>query len=464
MTARIRRILQALSLRRRLNYETLILLYAALGPLPALAVACWLLWAGTYSHALRLTLTVLLVAAWIGTAASLHRRVVFPLRTLSNLLAALREHDFSLRARGARAGDPLGEVMLEVNALGETLREQRLGAVEATALLRRVMAEIDVAVYAFDRDGRLQLINQRGERLLGVPAERAVGQPADALGLAECLQGEATRVVEMQLPGGSGRWEVRRGAFLERGLPQQLVVLSDLTRTLRDEERQAWQRLMQVLRHELNNSLAPVHSLAQTLTTLVEQHPEPQDLKQDLREGLKVIGERARSLNRFMAGYSRLTRLPKPRPQPLRVADWVRRVVALETRLPIILMPGPDVQINADVTQLDQLLINIVSNAVDAAKETNGSVRVTWRDVGTDVARGVEVIVEDDGPGIGNAANLFVPFYTTKPQGCGIGLVLSRQIADAHGGTVTLEDRAGTPGCRAVVRLPVRTASRNGSE
>lgn len=436
---------------RRLKHETRVLLYAALGPAPAVAVALALLWAGPYSTKVQWTLSVLVLGVWAAATAALHDRVVFPLRTLSNMLAALREHDFSLRARGARPDDPLGEVMIEVNALGETLREQRLGAIEATVLLRRVMAEIDVAVFAFDHSGHLRLVNHRGERLLGVPAERLTGQPADALGLSACLEGEAPRIFDAAFPGGAARWELRRSTFLERGVPQQLVVLSDLTRTLREEERQAWQRLVQVLRHEVNNSLAPIHSLAQSLAALLDKDPKADDWEQDLRDGLGVIADRSRSLNRFMSAYMRLTRLPKPTPHPVRIEQWVRRVVALETRLPVEVAPGPDLTIAADAAQLDQLLINVVANAVEAARETGGGVRVGWLAAGDGA---VEVRVDDEGPGVSNPANLFVPFYTTKPQGTGIGLVLSRQIAEAHGGTLALETNPAGRGTRVVIRLP----------
>jgi two-component system nitrogen regulation sensor histidine kinase NtrY len=440
--------------RRRIKHETRILLYAALGPMPAVALALVLLWVGPYTLKLQVTLTVVVLGVWAAATAALHDRVVFPLRTVSNMLAALREHDFSLRARGARPDDPLGEVMLEVNALGETLREQRLGAIEATALLRRVMAEIDVAVFAFDSAGRLRLVNQRGERLLGVATERLIGQPAEALGLAACLNGETPRIIDVAFPGGSGRWELRRGTFLERGMPQQLVVLSDLTRTLREEERQAWQRLVQVLRHEVNNSLAPIHSLAQSLAGLLDKEPKAEDWEQDLREGLGVIADRSKSLNRFMSAYMRLTRLPKPNRQPVRIEEWVRRVVALETRLPVSIGDGPDVTIQADAAQLDQMLINVVANAVEAALETGGGVRVSWQPAegGGD---SVELCVDDEGPGVSNPSNLFVPFYTTKPQGTGIGLVLSRQIAEAHGGSVTLQPAPTDRGSRAVIRLPI---------
>ena len=273
-------------------------------------------------------------------------------------------------ARGARRDDALGELMLEVNALGATLREQRLGALEATALLRTVMAEIDVAVFAFDGGQRLRLVNRGGERFMAQPAERLLGRTAAELGLADCLQGEAARTVQMTLSGGLGRWGMRRSVFREHGRPHQLLVLTDLSHALREEERQAWQRLLRVLGHELNNSLAPIKSIAGSMESLLRRQPRPEDWEEDMRRGLEVISTRAGSLNRFMDAYSRLARLPPLRVRPLSVSSWVQRVVALETRLPVALQAGPEINLQADGDQLDQLLINVLRNAVDAVLES----------------------------------------------------------------------------------------------
>jgi PAS domain S-box-containing protein len=373
------------------------------------------------------------------------------LSTLSNLLAALREGDFSIRARGANVEDALGEVLREVNALGETLRQQRLGALEATALLRKVMEEIDVAVFAFDGNGCLRLVNRAGERVLAQPEERLLGRTAEELALAECLQGETPRIAQIAFPGKSGRWEIHRGSFREGGLAHQLLVITDLSRALRDEERQAWQRLIRVLGHELNNSLAPMKSIAENLTSMLGRKVRAADWQEDMRSGLTVIAARTDGLARFMNAYARLAKLPPPIFQPLDVGQWIRRVAGLEPRLQVQLKPGPEVKIQADQAQLDQLLINLLHNAVDAALETGGGVRVGW---GREDSY-VEVWVQDDGPGIPNPTNLFVPFFTTKPSGSGIGLVLSRQIAEAHGGSLTLENRESRRGCEARLRLPL---------
>ena len=444
---------------KELNYERRILLLALVAGFPGSAVALVLLWTGGYTPKVAWTLSVLILSVWLGFAVALRHRVAFPLQTLSNLLAAMREEDFSIRARGARYDDALGEVMREVNALSETLREQRLGALEATTLLRKVMEEIDVAVFTFDAARRLRLVNRAGERLLGQPAERLLGREAGALGLGTCLEGEVARTVELNFPGGAGPWGMRRGVFREGGLPHQLLVLSDLSRALREEERKAWQRLIRVLGHELNNSLAPIQSVAQSLETRLERQPPTNggvdsdaDLQGDLRLGLRVIQSRAEALGRFMSAYAQLARLPLPRLQAVEVGPWVRRVAGLETRLGVRVLPGPELVLAADGDQLEQLLINLVRNAADAALETGGGVQVRWSKNGAHL----EVLVEDEGPGLASTANLFVPFFTTKPEGTGIGLVLSRQIAEAHGGSLTLENRSQGRGCAARLRLPLR--------
>jgi nitrogen fixation/metabolism regulation signal transduction histidine kinase len=434
-----------------LSHERRILLMAVTAGLPGSLVALSLLWTGDYTSKVQWTLTVLIVGLWSGFAMAVRRRVVFPLQTVSNLLAALREGDYSIRGRQARADDALGEVMLEVNALGETLREQRLGALEATTLLRTVMAEIDVAIFAFDNLRRLRLVNRAGERLLAQTTERLLGRSAEELGLQDCLEGDSARTVQASFPGGTGRWGMRRGAFREHGLPHHLLVLTDLSKALREEERLAWQRLLRVLGHELNNSLAPIRSIAGSLNTLLMKDPRPSDWQDDMQRGLSVIAGRSEALSRFMEAYSKLARLPPPRFQAVEVESWVSRNVGMETRLSVALTKGPALTIPGDPDQLDQLLINLLRNAADASLETGGGVKIGWHRNG----KSVEVWIDDEGPGISGATNLFVPFFTTKPGGSGIGLALSRQIAEAHGGALTLENRASGQGCRARLKLPL---------
>ena len=436
----------------RLNFEARVLVLSFLAGLPGSLVALVLLWSHDYTPKVQWTFTLFVIGFWWGVALTLKERVVRPLQTLSNLLAALLEGDYSIRSRGATTEDALGLAMLEVNALGETLREQRLGALEATALLRTVMEEIDVAVFAFDNELKVRLANRAAERLMNQPSERMRARTARALGLDPYLHGDERRIFDAVFPGaGRGRWEIRRSSFRQGGLPHQLLVISDLSKTLREEELAAWQRLIRVLSHEINNSLAPIKSIAASLQSLLARDPRPADADDDVERGLSIIAGRSESLSRFMQSYARLARLPPPRLVPLEVGTWVRRVVNLETRLPIEVANGPDVTIRADGDQLDQLLINLVRNAVDASLETGGRVCVGWgRDNGH-----VNIWVRDEGPGVADTTNLFVPFYTTKPNGSGIGLALSRQITEAHRGSLTLENAVDAHGCVANLRLPI---------
>ncbi len=435
----------------RLRFDRHAVVLALAAAAPPLAVALLLLWIGDYPAKVRWTAAAILTCTTVAAIVALRTHIVAPLQTLANLVAALREDDFSIRGRSASAGDPLGDVMNEVNALAETLHEQRLGAVEATALLRTVMEQIDVAVFAFDPERRLRLVNRTGERLLGRTAEQLLGHTAGTLAIDEWF-GDAPRVVELDLPGGTGRWEVRRTTFRLGGQRHDLLVVADVSRPLREEERQAWQRLIRVIGHELGNSLGPIKSLAGSLDSLLQREPPPGDLKDDLRRGLQVIGSRADALGRFTAAYAQLAKLPPPRLGTVVLKPLVQRVAGLEARVPVAVRPGPDLTLVADGDQLEQLLINLLRNAAEATIEFGGQgVVIGWQRS----ARGLELWVDDDGPGPPKTANLFVPFFTTKAGGSGIGLVLCRQIAEAHGGTITLEAGPDGTGCRATLAMPI---------
>lgn len=442
--------------QRRTAHEQRVFYYTLLGGLPAVASLMWIIWTKDYEAKEQWTITLFIVLTWLGFALAVREQVVRPLQTMANLLTALREGDFSVRARGANRDEPLGDVLAEINLLGGVLQEQRLGALEATALLRTVMEEIDVAIFAFDANETLRLVNRAGQELIAQPAERILGRQAADLDLADCLAGDGTRVLNRTFAGGAGRWGMRRTSFREGGLPHKLVVIADLSQPLREEELKAWQRLVRVIGHELNNSLAPIKSIAGSLNTMLRRPARAADWEADMLGGLEIIESRAEGLNKFMQSYARLAKLPAPSRQPCEVAPLLRRIVNLEGRSAVQLIEGPELTVSLDAAQIEQVLINLIKNALEAAPEAGQPgeptccVRVSWRK-----APGmVEIVVEDDGPGIANLQNLFVPFFTTKPSGSGIGLVLCRQIAENHGGTLTLQNREEATGCIARLRLP----------
>lgn len=431
-----------------LAHDRRLQLLAVAALLPALLLSVGLLSLAALPWLLKVGLGVAVLLPSFFALKRLRLLAQRPLQTLSNVLAAIREGDYSFRARTNRGDDPLATVFQELNNLSELLQQQRMKAIEAAALLRAVMSEIDVAVFAFDEDGLLRLVNRAGESLLARPQERLLGFSAAELGLEEALGKGPSRLLELDLPGRAGRFELRRGSFRQGGRPHQLLVLSDLTRPLREEERQAWQRLIRVMGHEINNSLAPIQSLSGSIGTMIEQQGE--DWQSDARQGLAIIASRAQALGRFMDAYTRLARLPAPRLGAVQAESLVRKVAGLELRLPVGITEGPALTFQADGDQLEQALINLLRNAVDAALETEGGVTVSW----VTTPEMVSFIVEDEGPGLPTGGNLFVPFFTTKPSGSGIGLLLARQIAEGHGGTLRLTNRE-TSGARAVLQVPL---------
>jgi PAS domain S-box-containing protein len=404
---------------------------------------------GDYPSRVIWTLGGFVLGTWIIVTLVLRERIVRPLQTLSNMLAALREGDFSLRARLSHSDDALGLALMEINLLGDTLRSQRLGALEATSLLRAVMSEIDVAIFAFDDGSRLRLANRAGERLLAQPFDRLVGRNANALGMDELLSGASPRVHDRAFPERRGRWEVRRTTFRQEGRPHLLLVVTDVTKSLREEELLAWQRLVRVLSHEINNSLTPIKSIAGTLRG-VSDRAVSGEAHDAMTRGLDVIASRAEALQRFMSSYARLARLPAPARRPFDIGTIVRRAAGLERRVSVEVESGRELTVRGDPDQVEQALINLVTNAADAAADGGGGVSVRWFADGP----WAEVQVLDEGPGIDGTANLFIPFFTTKPEGSGIGLVLSRQIAEGHGGSLALENRSDRPGAVARLRLP----------
>lgn len=437
--------------RFRVSHDLRVLLLALAAGLPGVLACVILLATGNHSGREQWTLDLLVVILWLSFAFAARDRVANPLRTLANLLEAMREGDYSIRARVDNPEEAMGEVMQQVNAMAATLRDQRLGALEATALLRKVMEEIDVAAFAFDPQQALRLVNRAGERLLAQPAERLLARDANSLGLGEFLAGESEQIIQRVFPGASGRWGIRRSQFREGGVRHQLLVVTDLTRPLREEELQAWQRIVRVIGHELNNSLTPIKSIAQSLEQLIKNEPRPEDWGEDMARGLNVIASRSESLSRFMSSYARLAKLPPPKFGTVEVNALLRRVTSLETRMAVFFEECPTLTIQGDADQLEQLLINLIRNAVDAAQETGGRVFITHRHSPS----ALEITVRDEGPGLSNTANLFVPFFTTKRGGSGIGLVISRQIAEAHNGSLTLRNAVDGPGCEAKLSLPV---------
>jgi nitrogen fixation/metabolism regulation signal transduction histidine kinase len=423
--------------------------------LPALIFAGVFLYQEQISFAPAILLIACLLLYQLLVAAALIEGMVRPLQTLSNVVASLREGDYSFRARGAGSEDALGELATEINALADLLQKQRVRSLEATALLARILEVMHTPLFAFDRHNRLQLASNSGAQLLGRPLARCYNQSARELGLQELLA--APDQTTHSFGAKPTRWLLRKAAFRQDGAPHTLLLLADVSLPLQEEEQMAWKRLIRVLGHELSNSLAPIKSIAGSLLERVDSLPGDEATLRDFRRGLGVVESRADALHRFVQSYRKLAQLPPPQLRPVPLGPLLERVVHLEQRLAVQLEPGPPVVLNADPDQLEQMFINLLANAVDASL-ANGAqgARVSWRVAGAAAL----VSIEDRGLGIANAENLFVPFYTTKPAGSGVGLALAQQIARAHGGEISLLNREDGPGARATVRLPAVQSER----
>ena len=434
---------------------------------PALLVSGILIWLQPWSMESKLVLLGLEALACLLVGAALLEHIVHPLQTLANVVGALRDEDYSFRARLAVPNDALGELSLEVNALADLLAQHRTGAIEAAALLQRVVEEVEIPIFAFDPQDRLRLVNSAGEKLLQQASPQLLGKTAEHLHLKNALLCENETLVELQF-GTHARWFVRRSTFRQRGVPHTLVVLSDVSRALREEERRAWQRLIRVLGHELNNSLAPIKSIAGSLTARISGSDLGAEERQDFERGLSIIESRAASLNRFLQAYRQLAQMPSPVIRDCSIAELVNRVAGLEHRVEVQVVSGPDTVISADPDQIEQMLINLVRNAAEAVltaeglgQNSNGSgqdkaaVALGWETTEKELV----LTVIDRGAGLMNPSNAFIPFYTTKPEGSGIGLIVSRQICESHGGTLELINATGQQGCIAKVVLPRVTRS-----
>ncbi len=442
--------------RPRLHFQNDLALIALLAGLPATAIAMIAIWRSLDTLPLRIVAGAALLVFWVGGALWLRRRLTQPLQTTANLVEAIRYGDYSLRGRRARRGDVLGEVLIEINQLGEALGRERISAVEASALVQAILAEIDTAVFAFDQSGVLRIVNRAGADLMARSAESLQGRSAGELGLAELLGAAPDNLVTTapwQFPGRGGRFEIHQRAFRQGGVSHKLIVVTDVSRALRDEERVAWQKLIRVLGHEINNSLTPIKSLAQTLRgSLIDGvNALPTD---DVDASLQIIVERADNLARFVASYSQLARLPGPVLAPIELQGLLAKIVGVPDCRSVQLLKSEPLIAAIDSGQITQAITNLVRNACEAVASTGGAVTLSL----SEEAGFARIDVIDDGEGVANPANLFVPFFTTKARGSGIGLALSRQIVDGHGGRLQLENRRDGRGCIASVYLPLAKA------
>jgi nitrogen fixation/metabolism regulation signal transduction histidine kinase len=443
--------------RRRTSgrFEVRLLISVLVAGVPGTLLSLVLLWANSYSLDHKIEGTLLLFLFWVGLSFSARDKVVRSIRVLSNVISSLKEENFAFRAVQGMAGDAFGELAQEINDLARAIETERLGAVEANSLLRKVTAEVEVVILAVAPDGEIKLLNRAAAAFFGKREDQILNRTVEELGISNLVQGPSSDTISRFVSGMEKRWFIRRSEFRQQGIPHKLIMLSEVSEAVRAAERMAWQRLVRVLSHEINNSLAPIKSIARTLLRFSE-HIVPEPDRKDFKHGLEVIGSRADSLNRFLQNYARLTKIPTVSRRIISLSELIKRVTTLEHRLDISVLPGPTAILRVDPDLFEQVLINMCKNAVESVLSKNtgtppaSAVVISWVTVNSDL----QLWVRDTGVGLLDTANLFVPFYTTKESGAGIGLLLSRQLIEAHGGTLAIRNREDVAGCEVEIKIP----------
>lgn len=383
--------------------------------------------------------------------ALIHQKSSFQFRSLSNLLEAMLKGDYALRLRSDKPDGALDELVISINRLAEHLSQQRLVSVENQLLLNTVIEHIDVAILSVDENSQTHLLNPAAKKLLKAnngDERKIVAEQIEAL--KEMAIGRS-QVRELSFAQHKGRFRIHCDEFRSSGLQHRLILITDIAHLLREEEDKAWQNLVRVLSHEINNSLTPIASISQTLLKMSQTQQGISQGDEDLTQGLKLISERSRDLQEFVNSYKKLNKLPAPNLQVHELTLVADKVANLFDDMNFIIIGQDPVALQIDAIQIEQVLINLVKNGIEASVDNQQPVTMNW----IQSEEQCKILITDCGTGVRNPKNLFVPLYTTKPQGSGIGLALSRQIIESHNGQLTLVNRNNQQGCVAQVVLPI---------
>lgn len=412
------------------------------------AIIFLLIFFGDYSWLLIITIFLAVILSGCMGVVFVNRSIKNYLLTLANLVEGIRHNDFSFRLSLVDKSGATEELSREINLLVESLQQKQLAYVESNIALDKLIEQIDIPVLVIDASGAVKNSNHFAAKLFNYEREEVIGLSVEQLKIEAFLKLSSGTIIEHQFPTQGGRWEIKSKVILSSGKKYQLLVISDISRALRLEERNAWSRIVRVIGHELNNSLTSISSLAETLLLQLNRQAESTKLS-NVDKGLKMIVERGESLQRFMNAYASIAKLPPPSFDDIRLQELLRKVTSLYSDR-VVLEDGKDMVLCGDPDQLQAALINLIKNALEVEAEFS---EVVVRS--NSKYQGVAIQIIDNGPGVANLENLFVPFYTTKNDGSGIGLILSREIAEAHGGSLNLFNRADSSGSIAEIWLPI---------
>ncbi|MBL4631293.1 MAG: GHKL domain-containing protein [Paraglaciecola sp.] len=379
------------------------------------------------------------------------------IRTLANIIESMIDGDYSLRGR-EQDNQAFQELLTLVNNLADTLALSKIEAKQSRQLLERIMQQMDAMVLAVDEQGRVVMANNSAQKLLSIDMSQAAKIFLHDLAIGKIINIAQSGIINFEQPQLKGEHFLFKESFLSDGKQHQLFLITSAQRLLLEKERKSWQSLLRVLSHEMNNSLTPISSVSQSMKQKLQD--ENKDLnRESLLTGVDIIHERASSLSSFIASYSQLSHLPEPNKSHFALQGLINNCAALFSDCCIVFTDDgieiEQVKVNADKAQLEQVFINLFKNAQEAmqavtcANDTDKVITVFCK---TD-EKHLHIHICDSGIGIANQENLFVPFYSTKPQGSGIGLTLCKQILFNHGGFLALSNKKMAQGAEAVISL-----------
>ncbi|MCJ8320250.1 MAG: ATP-binding protein [Colwellia sp.] len=411
-----------------------------------------------------LLIVLSLVSTYVVVASK--QRSEHQLRTLSNIVEAMIQGDYTLKGR-LQANQALQELLDYINKLSENLSRHKIEAKESRLLLEKIMEQMDAMVFAVNDKGFIVMANLSAQRLLlniEPSSENFNQQQHHQVKLIDLVLGEeilkaTTGIINFNQGQLSGEHLLTTESFISEGKQHQLYLITNAERLLMEKERNAWQSLLRVLSHEMNNSLTPITAISQSMQQKLQQKMKDGEVienTESLVQGIGIIHERSQSLTAFIASYSQLTHLPQPIKNQIELKPLLTKTTQLfpkcsfEISASIRLGDFESYTIEVDSNQFEQVLINLFKNAVEAMEHLNDKAIQVECLIADNC---LKIKIKDQGQGIANINNLFVPFYSTKPLGSGIGLTLSRQILFNHGGTIKLFNQ--DVGAQAIISLPI---------